>query len=93
MQQDTPSQVRIRTGDGNEHRYEATERAADFYECNKTKAVVAACEDVPDLVAAARIVLSRKDLTTEQRQEIADTLSTRAVSFEVEQSIRVENDS
>ena len=92
MQQDTPSQVRIRTGDGNEHRYEAIERAADFYECNKTKAVVAACEDVPDLVAAAQTVLSREDLTTEQRQEIAKTLSTRAVSFDVSDSIQVEYD-
>lgn len=92
MQQDTPSQVRIRTGDGNEHRYEAIEQAADFYECNKTMAVVAACEDVPDLVAAARTVLTREDLTTEQRREIAETLSTRAVSFEVQDSIQVEHD-
>ena len=91
IQQETPSQVRIRTGDGNEHRYEAIERAADFYDCNKTKAVVAACEDVPDLVAAARTVLAREDLTTEQRREIAETLSTRAVSFEVEDSIQVEH--
>jgi hypothetical protein len=92
MQQDTPSQVRIRTDEGNEHRYEAIEGAADFYDCNKTKAVVAACEDVPDLVAAARTVLGREDLTTEQRREIAETLSTRAVSFEVEDSILVEHD-
>lgn len=92
MQQDIPSQVRIRTGDGNEHRYEAIEQAADFYDCNKTKAVVAACEDVPDLVASARMVLARDDLTAEQRREIADTFSTRAVSFEVEASIKVEYD-
>lgn len=92
MQQDTPSQVRIRTGDGNEHRYEAIERTADFYNCNKTKAVVAVCEDVPGLVAAAWAVLDGEDLTTEQRREIAETLSTRAVSFEVENFIQIEHD-
>ena len=69
MQQDTPSQGRIRTGDGNEHRYEAIERAADFYDCNKTEAVVAACEDIPYLVVAARAVLTREDLTTKQHRE------------------------
>jgi hypothetical protein len=92
MQQDTPSQVRIRTGDGNEYRYEAIEQAADFYDCNKTKAVVAACEDVPELVSSARQVLAREDLTLQQRKEIADTLSTRAVSFKINNKIGVEYD-
>jgi hypothetical protein len=92
MQQDTPSQVRIRTGDGNEHRYEAIERAADFYDCNKTKAVVAACEDVPNLAAAAREILSRNDLTLQQRKEMAETLSSRAVSFSVETKITATRD-
>lgn len=63
MQQDTASQVRIRTGDGNEHRYEAIERAAEFYDCNKTRAVVSASEDVAEMVAAAEKVLNREDLT------------------------------
>lgn len=90
MQQDTPSQVRIRTGDGNEHRYEAIERAADFYDCNKTEAIVAACEDVPGLVAAAHSVLTREDLTFKQRCEISDTSSTRAVAFDVERKIDLE---
>jgi hypothetical protein len=54
--------------------------------------VVAACEDVPALVEGARQVLDRGDLTREQRQEIAETLSTRAVKFTVESSVDVEKD-
>jgi hypothetical protein len=92
MQQDTPSQVRIRTGNGNEHRYKAIERASDFYGCNKTKAVVSACEDVPEMVKAARDVIRRDDLTQKQRREISDTLSTKAVSFNIEDNIEVERD-
>lgn len=76
-----PSQVRIRAGNGNEHRYEAIELTADFYDCNKTKAVVAAWEDIPDLVAAAQTVLARKDLTIEQRREIADTFALLSLAW------------
>ncbi|WP_449289620.1 DUF7692 domain-containing protein [Natronorubrum halophilum] len=31
---------------------DAIERAARFYDCNKARAVVSACDDVPHLVAA-----------------------------------------
>lgn len=84
--------MRIRTDGDYAYRNSAIERAADFYDCNKTKAVVSACEDVPLLVAAARQVLERDDLTHEQRQEIAETLSTRVTSFEVEQAVTVDRD-
>ncbi len=53
---------------------DATERAADFYDCNKTKAVVSACDDVSKFVQVAHRVLEREDLTLEQRREIAETL-------------------
>ena len=66
------------------------ERAVDFYDCNRTKAVVSACDDVPHFVRAIQQVLERSDLTPEQRREIAETLSTRAVSFDVATSISVE---
>ncbi|AHG00331.1 hypothetical protein HALLA_17525 [Halostagnicola larsenii XH-48] len=84
--------MRIRTDGKYEYRLDPINRAADFYDCNKTKAVVSACDDVPKLVAAARQVLERDDLTNEQRQEIAKTLSTRVVSFEAEQSVTVDRD-
>jgi len=84
--------MRIRTDGKYEYRLDPINRAADFYDCNKTKAIVSACDDVPLLVAAARQVLERDDLTLEQRQEIAETLSTRAVTFEVDTEIVVDTD-
>ncbi|PCR89410.1 DUF7692 domain-containing protein [Natrinema ejinorense] len=84
--------MRIRTDGDYAYRRDAIERAADFYDCNKTKAVVSACDDVPKFVQAIRQVLERDDLTLEQRREIAETLSTRAVTFTVETEITVTTD-
>ncbi|QLK25130.1 hypothetical protein HYG81_13650 [Natrinema zhouii] len=84
--------MRIRTDGDYAYRQDAIERAADFYDCNKTKAVVSACDDVPKFVQASRQVIERDDLTLEQRREIAETLSTRAVTFEVESEIAVDTD-
>ncbi|ELY42575.1 DUF7692 domain-containing protein [Natronorubrum sulfidifaciens] len=75
--------MRIRTDGDYAYRRDAIERAADFYDCNRTKAVVSACDDVPHFVRAIQQVLERDDLTLKQRREIAETLSTRAVSFEI----------
>ncbi|MFC4542014.1 hypothetical protein ACFO5R_08755 [Halosolutus amylolyticus] len=87
---ETPGSVRIRTDDGNEWRFDAIQKAAKFYDCNRSNAIAFACNDVDELVAAARRVLERDDLTIKQRREIADTLSTRAVSFDVKTEIAVE---
>ncbi|RQG94073.1 DUF7692 domain-containing protein [Natrarchaeobius chitinivorans] len=62
---------------------------AQFYDCNRSNAVAFACEDVSKLVRAVRHVLERDDLTREQRREIAETLSTRAVTFDGETSVTV----
>ncbi|WP_226042871.1 hypothetical protein [Natrinema sp. DC36] len=66
------------------------EDTADFYNCNKTKAVVSACDDIPKFVQVSRQVLEHDDLTLEQRREIAETLSTRAVTFEASTEIVTE---
>lgn len=92
VQESAPESVRIRTGDDNEWRFDALERAAEFYDCNRSDAAAYACEDVPELVAAAREVLERDDLTQAQRREIADTFNTRAVQFDVELDVDVEKD-
>jgi len=84
--------MRIRTDGKYEYRLDPINRAADFYDCNKTKAIVSACDDVPHLVAAARQVLERDDLTLEQRREIAETLSTRVVTFKVDTAISVDTE-
>lgn len=80
--------MRIRTDGDKAYRRDAIERAAEFYDCNKTRAVVSACEDVPQLVAAIERVLHRDDLTVAQRREIAEMLSTRAVTFEINEKVQ-----
>lgn len=87
---DVPGSVRIRTDDGNEWRYAAITKAARLYDCNKSNAAAFACEDVDQLITNARRVLERDDLTLEQRREIAETLSTRFVTFDVVDEIAVE---
>ncbi|WP_049890112.1 DUF7692 domain-containing protein [Natronorubrum sulfidifaciens] len=84
--------MRIRTDGDYAYRRDAIERAADVYDCNRTKAVVSACDDVPHFVRAIQQVLERDDLTLKQRREIAETLSTRAMTFEVESEIVVDTD-
>ncbi|PGF15774.1 hypothetical protein CP556_06360 [Natrinema sp. CBA1119] len=84
--------MRIRTDGDYAYRRDAIERAADFYVCNKTKAVVSACDDVPKFVQASRKVLERDDLALEQRREIPETLSTRAVTFDVDTETAVTTD-
>ncbi|MFC6767827.1 DUF7692 domain-containing protein [Natrinema soli] len=82
----------MRTDGDYAYRRDAIERAADCYDYNKTKAVVSACDDVPKFIQASRQVLERNDLTLEQRREIAETLPSRAVDFEVKSEIVVDTD-
>ncbi|QLG51088.1 DUF7692 domain-containing protein [Natrinema halophilum] len=84
--------MRIRTDGDYAYRRDAIERAVDFYDCNKTKAIVSACDDISKFVQAASSVLERNDHTLKQRQGIAETHSTRAVTFEVESEIVVDTD-
>lgn len=81
---DAPGSVRIRTDDGNEWRFDAIKKAAEYYDRNRSDAIAFACEDVVELVIAAQQILERDDLTLKQRREIADTLSTQSVTFDVE---------
>ncbi len=74
--------MRIRTDGDYAYRRDAIECAADFYYCNKTKAVVSACDDVPKFVQAARQVLERDDLTLGQRQPLTDIC--RYSGFEID---------
>jgi len=90
MADNPPSSVRIRNGDGNEHRYHAIQEAVTFYDCNQSDVIARACDTVPAVARAARKVLDRDDLTSAQKREIAETLSTRGLSFEVDSVIRVE---
>ncbi len=62
---ETPGSVRVRTDDGNEWRFDAIQKAARFYDCNRSNAIAFACNDVDALVSAARRVLERDDRTLE----------------------------
>jgi len=81
MVSDPPSSVRIRTGEGNEYRFDAIERAGEFYDANRSDAVTYACDDVVRLADAIEDVLEVVD-SVQERREIADRLD-RAASFEV----------
>lgn len=87
MTEDIPQSVRIRTDDGNEHRYRSIQAASDFYDVNKSDAVAYACHDVPKLVDAFVKVLERADLSLEQRREIAATFddAVRAIDVVLEE--------
>lgn len=80
---DIPSSVRIRTGEGNEHRYRSIKKAGKLFDRNRSDSIAYACENICDLVESIEDVLEREDLTHEQRREIAETLSTRTLSFDV----------
>ena len=90
MSQEVPQSIRIRTGEGNEHRYHAVEQAADFYDCNRSDAVAYACDNVTALVRAAESVLRRDDLTPRQKREIAAEFSARGLEFDVDETVTVD---
>lgn len=85
-----PGSIRIRTDDGNKWRYDEIERAAEYYNTNRSNAAAFACHDITRMVKAVKQVLRRDDLTREQQLEIASTLSTGNVRFNVETEITVE---
>ena len=86
-----PANVQIRI-DGNEWRYHGIERAQDLYDCNRSDAIAYACEDISQLASSIEEVLNRDDLTAQQRRELAATLSTSSLSFEVDMEISAEPD-
>ncbi|WP_456071259.1 DUF7692 domain-containing protein [Halomicrococcus gelatinilyticus] len=63
----------MRTDEGNEWRYAAIVRTANYYEVNKSNATAFVCDDVVALVDAAREVLGLANLTRHQREERAVT--------------------
>lgn len=91
--QEVPGSVRIRTGDGNAWRYDQIEKAADFYDRNRSDSVAFACHDIVELVERIESVLERDDLTLAQRQEIAETLSGGKVTFEIATGVDVQTPS
>lgn len=89
---DIPGSVRIRTDEGNEWRFDEIQKATDFYDRNRSDSIARACRDLPALVDAIKDVLARDDLTLQQREAIADQLSTRYIEFDVSADVDVNHD-
>jgi len=82
--------MRIRTDGDKQHRMRTIETAADFWDCNKTRALLLSADLAPRLVPRIEEVLEREDLTAQQKREIAETLSIPGtLSIEVEAAVEV----
>ncbi|EMA10914.1 hypothetical protein SAMN05443574_102127 [Haloarcula vallismortis] len=66
--------MRIREDGKHAHRTDTIEQAAEFWDCNKTKALMRSAEFSWRIDERIRGVLSRDDLTIRQKLEIAKTL-------------------
>jgi len=66
--------MRIREDGKHAHRTDTIEQAAEFWDCNKTKALMRSAEFSWRIDERIREVLSRDDLTIRQKLEIAETL-------------------
>ncbi|WP_135363859.1 DUF7692 domain-containing protein [Halosimplex halophilum] len=67
--------MRIREDGKHAHRTDTIEQAAEFWDCNKTTALMRSADFAQRIDKRVRMVLARGDLTIEQKQEIAETLS------------------
>ena len=74
--------MRIRTDGEYAHREETIEAAAERFDCNKTKAVLIACEVSGDVLDGVEEALEHPDLPPSVRDELADAISTRRVEIE-----------
>jgi hypothetical protein len=67
------------------------EDAAEFWGCNKTRALLLSADLAPRLVPRVERVLDRDDLTPQQKREIAETLSIPGtLAIDVETSVDVD---
>ena len=83
--------MRIRTDGNYEHRKSTIKSCANHYGCNKTRALMLAADQVPELHAAFEDVLALNSLTRTQRQEIAERFSkARGIEIETETITNVE---
>jgi hypothetical protein len=67
--------MRIREDGKHAHRSDTIEQAAEFWGCNKTTALMRSADFSRRIGERIQTVLSREDLTTEQKREIAETLT------------------
>jgi len=67
--------MRIREDGKHAHRTDTIEQAADFWNCNKTTALLKSADFARRMDDRIQAVLARDDLTVAQKREIAETLT------------------
>ena len=83
--------MRIREDGTHAHRTDTIDQAAEFWDCNKTKALMRSAEFSWRIDERIREVLTRDDLTVQQKQEIAETLCVPgAYEIRVKETVVVE---
>lgn len=83
--------MRIRTDGKHARREDTIEQAADFWDCNKTTALMQSAEFAWRINQGIRRVLAREDLTLRQKREIAEDLSVPSYyELDVEDSVTVD---
>lgn len=83
--------MRIREDGKHEHRTDTIEDAAEFWNCNKTTALMKSAEFSRRIDERIRDVLARDDLTVQQKREIAETLRVPGTyEIEVAASVAIE---
>jgi len=84
---DIPTQVRVRTDpdDGYGHRYDVIQAAKDTFDAgNNTEAIVKACDLTGRLLPTLEEVLADADIRPSEKEKIADAVSTRHISMDIE---------
>lgn len=83
--------MRIRTDGKYSYREDTIDAIADFYGCNKTKALLLAAEQVPSLHECIEDIFDRDDLTPAQKRGIAQTVSkARGIEIEYGEEAKIE---
>jgi len=85
--------MRIREDGKHAHRSDTIKQAAEFWECNKTKALLRSADFSQRIDMRIREVLTREDLTARQKKEIAETLTipgTYEIKTEIKTDINLE---
>lgn len=83
--------MRIREDGKHEHRSDTIEQAAEFWNCNKTTALVRSAEFAWRMDERVRTMLSRNELPTPQKREIVETLGIAgAYELDSEETVKVE---
>lgn len=83
--------MRIREDGKHAHRTETIEQTAEFWDCNKTTALLKSAEFARRMDERLREVMMREDLTARQKRELAETLSVPGIyEVEVEATVEVE---